>query len=489
MPAQTPQGALHQLLELTGRDFHDEGEVSIAGAEPALPSRFLLATAGAASIAAAGVAAADLWRLRTGRGQRVEVKMRHAAAALRSGTYLRIDGKPAGSPWADISGFYRTKDGRWVQFHCNYPHHRAGVLALLGCDGNRAAVAAATAAWEAQPLEDALAAAGMCAAMVRSPAEWRAHPQARAVARLPLFEVIKIGDSAPEPLPQGDRPLSGVRVLDMTRVLAGPTGARTLAEHGADVLHLTAPHLPAQPDVDVDTGHGKLAAQLDLRDAPARERLLSLIREGDVFFQSYRPGTLAGRGLDPEALARLRPGIVYTSLSAYSHEGPWQDRRGFDSLVQSVSGLVHENSWGDLADDSSRGSGLGAQPETTPRHLPAQAIDYVSGYLLAFATMVALRRRVQEGGSYLVRVSLAQTGRWIESLGRVEAFDPKTATDPTYEDVQDLMTEAASPFGRLRFLSPAARLSETPARWERPAAPLDHDAAEWPDRNSATRRG
>ncbi len=482
----TPQQALDQILASVGVEMGSGGAPAFAGAGPVLPTAFLLGTAGAAAIAATGLAAASIWRQRSGRDQAVAVDIRHGAAALRSGNYLRVNGESAGSPWAPISGFYTTRDGRWMQFHCNYPHHRDGVLELLGAANDRDSVQAAAATWDAQALEDALAEAGMCAGIVRSREEWEAHPQGQAVSRLPLLEVTKVGDSPVEGFRQGDRPLSGVRVLDLSRVLAGPVGARSLAEHGADVLRITAPHLAAQPEIDVDTGLGKLAAQLDLRRADEQERLLGLVREADVFLQAYRPGTLAERGLSPEALAEVRPGIVYVSLSAYSHAGPWSQRRGFDSLVQSVSGIVHEHSLQAAAfkpqsrsaphEHSLQDAGMAA----APRHLPAQAIDYVSGYLLAFGAMTALLRRAREGGSYLVRVSLAQTGHWIWNLGRAE---PGVGLpDLTFEDVRGLLVDTDSPFGLVTHLRPAVQLSGTPARWERPPVPLDYNEAFWPDR-------
>ena len=175
--------------------------------------------------------------------------------------------------------------------------------------------------------------------MVRTMDEWAKHPQAIAIAGLPLMEIIKLGDSPPEPLRKGDRPLSGIRVLDLTRVLAGPTCARTLAEHGADVLKITGAHLPSMGRQEFDTGHGKLSAHLDLREEKDMETLRGLVRETDVFSQGYRPGTLGKRGFSPEALAQLRPGIVFVSLCAFSHVGPWASRRGFDTVVQTVSGI------------------------------------------------------------------------------------------------------------------------------------------------------
>jgi crotonobetainyl-CoA:carnitine CoA-transferase CaiB-like acyl-CoA transferase len=458
------RAALQDLLTLAQRKPGADDEIVITGQDPVLPTNFLLGTAGSAAIAAVGIAASDLWYLRTGRRQRVAIDMRAAAAALRSDRYLRVDGKPPPNPWGRISGFYQTSDGRWTQLHCNFPHHRDGVLALLRCDDDPAAVAQAVATWNGRQLEDALAEAQMCAALVRSHEEWSAHPQGHAMAQLPLFQIAKIGDSSPEPLGAGSRPLAGIRVLDLTRVIAGPVGGRTLAEHGADVMRIDAPHLPNIPNLVIDTGHGKLSAHLDLGlEADAKE-LRGLVRSADVFSQSYRPETLASRGFSPEALAALRPGIVYVTLSAYGHRGPWRLRRGFDSLVQSVSGIVHEETTGDK-----------------PQHLPAQALDYVSGYLMAFGAMMALARRAREGGSYLVRVSLAQTGQWIHRLGRLDAgIDGRRCPDLRIEDIQDLLIESATPFGRLRHVAPAVQLSETPPYWARPTVPLGFHEPVWP---------
>src|SRR5262249_25345635 len=200
-------------------------------------------------------------------------------------------------------------------------------------------------------------------------------------------------------------PARGVRVLDLTRVIAGPVCGRALAAHGAEVMRITAPHLPGLPELDIDTGRGKLSAALDLRAAEDRERLTGLLRQAHVFVQGYRPGGLAALGFAPEACAELRPGIVVVTLSAYGHQGPWALRRGFDSLVQNANGL-------NVAEAEAAGV-------PAPRELPAQALDHASGYLMAFGAMMALARKAREGGSWHVRVSLAQTGHWLAGLGRV----------------------------------------------------------------------
>jgi hypothetical protein len=292
-----------------------------------------------------------------------------------------------------------------------------------------------------------------------------------AIAALPLLEILKIGDGSAEELPAGDRPLSGIRVLDMTRVLAGPTCARTLAEHGADVLKITAPHLPNLGHQEYDTGHGKLSAFLDLRRAQDLETLLALVRGCDVFSQGYRPGSLEKLGLSPQALAALRPGLVYVSLSAFGHEGPWAPRRGFDTVVQTVSGMTLRQA--ELFPGESGG----------PQFCPVSAIDYISGYLMAFGAMVALLRRASEGGSWLVRVSLAQTGRWLRALGEVAPHTLKgVADDFSPEEIALWSIESETPAGRLSHLRPVPRLSETPAYWERPAVPLGHHKPLWPPR-------
>ena len=459
----TPRAALEQVWAAAGGEPAALERVTLTGADPLLPTDVRIGTAAAAVIAATGLAASEVWRRRTGRAQSVAVDLRAAVAAFRSERYLRVDDGPPPDARSPLFGFYPTGDGRWVQIHANLPHHAAGHVGFLGCEATRESMAAAVARWKGQDLEDALNGAGLPAGLVRTRDEWLAHPHARAVAALPLLEILRLGDSPPEPCGDGARPLAGVRVLDLTRVIAGPECGRTLASHGADVLLVTSPHLPNLPSLVIDTGLGKLAASLDLRRAEDAERLRGLVAGADVFSQSYRPGALAGRGFAPEDVARLRPGIVYVTLSAYGHAGPWRARRGFETLIQSVSGLAQE-----------QGAGAGRE---RPQHLPAQVVDHAAGYLAACGALLALERRAREGGSYLVRVSLAQTGRWVDALGRVRG---RGVADQTRADVGDLLAACDSPFGRLTHVVPAARLSETPACWARPAVPLGTHAPAWP---------
>ena len=462
--------ALGTLLPLIpGAEAH-LADVCITGPDdPILPTPFRIGEAATAALAAGGLAVADLWELRTGRRQTISVESRQATASLRSGHYMKMEGAQVRTDRNPIMGFYPAKGGRWSYLHCNFPNHRAAALSVLGVPEDREAVASAVTQWDALDLEEAIIAANGAGGMVRTMDEWAQHPQAAAVESLPIMEIVKIGDSPVEALPEGERPLSGIRVLDLTRVLAGPTCARTLAEHGADVLKITASHLPNIGYQEFDTGHGKLSAYLDLREQNNLDTLRGLVKSGDVFSQSYRPGTLAGRGLSPEELAELRPGIVYISLSAFGHEGPWATRRGFDTVVQAVSGIASRQ--GDLFP----GNGPG------PQFYPVSAIDYLTGYLMAFGATVALGRRAREGGSWLVRASLAQTGRWLVGRGEVPESDLGNVPEEfSPQEVEGWTMVSETPTGHLRHLAPVLNLSETPPRWARPAVPLGHNEAAWP---------
>jgi crotonobetainyl-CoA:carnitine CoA-transferase CaiB-like acyl-CoA transferase len=439
--------------------------ISTTGGDPQLPSVYRVASLATDVIAAQALAAAECFRQRTGRAQHVEVDARRACIAFRSERYLRVDDGPAPDLRDPLTGFYETRDGRWVQLHANFAHHRAGIVKVLGCANDHASVMQAIRGWDGAALDQALDDAGLCAALIRSPAEWAALPQAQSVAKLPLLEIVRIGDAPAMPIggEPGDRPLAGVRVLDLSRIIAGPVAGRTLAQHGASVLLINGPHLPNIAPLVIDNGRGKRSATLDLRETSGRESLKALLKDADVFLQSYRPESLAARGFGPGDAARVRPGIVYVTVSAYGHEGPWSARRGFDSLVQSASGIA----WTEAH----------AAGETKPRHLPCQALDHATGYLAAFGAMVALHRRATEGGSWLVRVSLAQTGRWLQSMGTIA--DGQRTPDVGFDDVGDALQTMDSPFGRLTCTQPAERMPATPPHWALPPVPIGADGARW----------
>ena len=461
---------LRSLFHIPGWEADRASEVEILGdADPVLPTPFRIGETAAASLAAVGLAVSDIWELKSGRRQDVGVDVRRATASLRSGNYVTLDGARVANDRTPIMGVYPTADGRWMYLHCNFPNHRDAALEVLGVDEDREAVTRAVAQWNALELEEAIIAAKGAGGMARSIEEWAGHPHSAAVAALPLLEIEKIANSAAQPLPEGPRPLSGIRVLDLTRVLAGPTCARTLAEHGAEVLKITGAHLPSSTSQEYDTGHGKLSAHLDLRQRDDVETLRELVRETDVFSQGYRPGALDRRGFSPRSLAQLRPGIVCVSLSAFGRHGPWAHRRGFDTVVQTVSGITTRQ--GELFP--------GANPG--PQFYPVSAIDYLTGYLMAFGAMVALARRAREGGSWLVRASLAQTGRWLVDRGQVPEAELKDIPSEFSDDeINAWCTERKGPTGTLRHLSPPLELSETQPFWERPTVPLGYHDPVWP---------
>ena len=467
-PPVAPAAALAEVWRLGGLDPAALAHATLTGVEPVVPSSFAVGTVAQVSIAAAALAAAELWRLRTGQRQRIAVDMRRAA--LETFGAFSVDGR-APDAWAKISGLYPcgadTTTSGFVRIHANFEHHRDGALKLLGLapgpPTERAAVEAALQSWTAEDFEQAAADAGLVVAAARTFAEWDAQPPAQAIAGLPLFSIEKIGAAAPRPWPALDpaaRPLDGVRVLELTRVLAGPIAGRTLAAYGADVLLINSPNLPNIESI-ADTSRGKLSAHLDLKQAGGRARLAELVGNAHIFMQGYRPGGIAALGFSPADLARLRPGIVAVSLSAYGHAGPWAGRRGFDSIVQTATGV-------NIAEAEAFG---GAEP----RALPMQIQDYATGFLMAFAAQAALHRQAREGGSWHVRVSLAQTGRWLRGLGRVSGG--AAVARPKFNG---LLQDYPSGFGRLLALPHAAEFSATPCGWMRPSVPPGTNAAEWP---------
>lgn len=461
--------AFHDLMAIAGAARPDF--VHIAEGAPALKTRFYAETAAAAALAAGGAVAASLWELRSGPRQEVRVDTREVAAGLVSflhQTFADASKAPPLRGQLDASrsaanGFHKTRDGRFVFLHPSFPESTKRLLRVLDCPDEPDAVKATVARWDAMDLENAVAEAGACAGLARTPEEWDSSEQGRILRTRPVVEIVKIGESKPEPFSRGDAPLSGMRVLDLTRVLAGPTCARTLAQYGAEAMVVSSPNLPSVPFFVTDTGHGKLASFVDLATENGRETLKTLVRSADVFSQGYRQGALERLGFGPLELAQLRPGIVVTAINCYGHEGPWRARPGWEQLGQTVTGMavVHGGAEG-------------------PKLQPGAVTDYTTGYLAAFGSLLALQRRALYGGSYLVRVSLAQTAMWIRGFGLAEEARLSDAKAVTDDEIRSWSITSETGFGPMTHLRPAVQMSATPAQWRRPVVPLGTNPPVWP---------
>ncbi|MEU4876821.1 CoA transferase [Streptomyces sp. NPDC021608] len=465
-------------------------QVSSVVREETLPARLPVRDLARSCVGACALAAAELGARRAPltRTPAVRVDDGAVATAFVSERQLLVDGR-APLLFAPLSRFWRTADG-WVRTHANYPHHRERLLHVLGLPADAAPASAERAFAEraALDVEDAVHAAGGLAVALRTPSQWAAHPQAAEIAARPLVERCRLDAARARAFAPLDGapllPAAGLRVLDLTRVLAGPVATRTLALLGADVLRVDAPGLPELVDQHADTGFGKRSTLLDLTaDRRAFEELLAA---ADVVVTGYRPGALDRFGLSPEALAERRPGLVVAQVSAWGAYGPWGGRRGFDSLVQAATGIaVTEGSAG------------------RPGALPAQALDHGTGYLLAAAVLRALTEQAHEGGSRLVRLALARTAAWLTEGARMgeddgkgtakEGADAEEARRRRAEPAADdggrggdgrggpgpWIAEAGSPVGRLRYALPPVSFDGGPRDWARPPGPWGADPARW----------
>ena len=439
----------HLLREVLPALGLDEGYAAAhldLAAGSALPSALPVNTLACGSVAAAGRAGAALHG-----AQRVRVDPRQGSVSFRNDQVQTIDGSHEPG-FATLSGFFEAGDG-WVRTHANYPHHRVRLLRALGLSegATRADAVAAIAERPAQAVEDVVTADHGVAVRVRPLGEWMTSDQAHAVASHDLLSVRSVG-SAP-PTPTRDRP----RVLDLTRVLAGPVATRALAQLGCDVLRVDSPHLPELDAIHLDTDSGKRSTLVDLQDEHARHRVHELLAVADVLVTGYRPGALAAYGLDADRLAQQHPRLVCASLSAWTPRGPWGPRRGFDSIVQAATGIALVES----------GDGQ------APGALPAQALDHATGYLLAAGVLAALRRRAEEGGTWRVEAHLARTAHW---LLQTDALDgPASPVD----DLAPWTVGADTAYGHVVQARPAFTLDDAPRQYAWVGRRYGSDEAAW----------
>jgi crotonobetainyl-CoA:carnitine CoA-transferase CaiB-like acyl-CoA transferase len=460
----TTAGAVRAAWAAVGGDPADAARIRLHGPATALPARLPVTDLAVGTVAAAALAAAELAAVRGAPvTARVPLRTAAVATAMTSERHLRRNGE-AFPGFAPLSRFWPAADG-WVRTHANYPHHRRRLLTALDLDPDGDPPAGALAdrirAAPAREVEEVVTAAGGLAVAVRTPGEWAAHPQA--AARGPLVDLRPDGPAAPRPLPAAPTdpllPAAGLRVLDLTRVIAGPVATRFLALLGADVLRVDDPGLPELEAQHLDTGSGKRSTLLDLRRDADRARFTALLAEADVLVTGYRPGALDRFGLSPTALRRHRPDLVVARLSSWGGTGPWAARRGFDSLVQAATGI---------ADVERHADG-------TPGTLPAQALDHGTGYLLAAAVLRAVALRARQGGAWTAEVSLARTAWWL--LHELPARPPAGAAVAV--DPEPWCAERDTPLGRLRYARPPVTLPGGASTWATPPTRWGGDPPAW----------
>jgi hypothetical protein len=424
-------------------------------------SRWRTDVLAAAAVGAVTSAASDLAAARGARTAPPLVDVAHAWTSFHSERLLTVDGGVL--PMSDLlTGDYLTRDQRWLRIHTNFEQHRAAMLNALDLPATVIAddVAAKVAAHASSQLAAGIIGLGGSAAVLRGPDEWAAHPQGRLYLSAQVMSVTRTGQSSPHRLsPFQHLAGDGVRVLDLSRVISGPVAGRVLASHGATVLRVGSTCLEQVPHLWVDTGFGKLTTDINIRTEDGMELLRRLIAEADVVIQAFRPGSLTQRGLSPEQLSGLNPGLIWVDLSAWGSFGPWRAQRGFDSIVQMASGLAYG-------------------PGGLPLPLPCQALDHATGWLAAFGALVALRRRHEEGGSWHVDVSLAQTGKWLTEMSGLASHENEAATGGW--SFGRWLSECASDYGTLRYVQPPGDASGPPLTY--PCAPSRSGSAPpvWP---------
>lgn len=423
-----------------------------------LPSTLPVGDVAVACVATALTAAAGLSDQRGGAAPRAGVNAAHVAAAVRSEAHLRVNDRGFGRAFADLSRFWQAADG-WVRTHANYPWHQDALLRVLGTAADAEAVGAAIGERRAEDVETEVITAGGVAAAVRTSRQWQDHPQGRAIADRPLIGSVRYDGAPPRRRASADPPAAGLRVLDMTRVIAGPVATRYLAALGADVLRIDPPGHPELMVHRYDGLPGKRSAALDARTGAGLERLHELLDGADVLVHGYRPGALAAFGLDADSLAERHPGLVVVSVSAWGAAGPWSGRRGFDSLVQAACGIAM----------------LESSDGVRPGRLPCQLLDHGTGYLAAATALEGVRRQEEAGGTHAFDLALASTAAWLLRL-RAPAEEPSS---PGELPPGEWLTGLSSAAGPVSVVTPPGTLDGRALRWSERMTTYCQDPPAW----------
>lgn len=449
----------------------------IADNKPVLPSSYKIGELAQSSISLTALAAAQIHALRNGSSTvpKVDVPLQHATVEFKSERLYVLDGKPTPSPWGPIGGLHKTSDGH-VRVHDSFPNHANGILELAGLPigSNRQRLSEKLAEWSAVDLENAATVEGNLATYaLRSYRQWDQLAQSKAISNLPI-DVNQISSVDPKGLPSrmaggNTKPLQGLRVVEMSRVIAAPLCGKTLAAYGADVIWVTSPNLPDLPTMDRDFGRGKRTVQLDIHDPSDKARLIELIRTADVFIQGFRPGSLAAQGLGAEDLLKINPSLIIANMSAFGPRGPWSGRRGYDSLVQTCSGM-------NVSEAEHAGKGEVARPT------PCQALDHAGGYWLATGVLAALYVRATQGGAWRVDVSLAGVMKYLRSLGQypgTSGFDGVKDYEKPEDVPEEFFETRKTGFGIMKAIRHSARIEGLEVGWDVMPKPLGSDSPEW----------
>lgn len=441
---------------------------------PAIPSSYKIGILAQASIGLSALVAAQIHAYRNKISvPQVTVPLEHAIIEYKSERLYTIDNQPTPAR-GSIGGLHKTSDG-YVRIHDSFPNHVQGTLKLLGLSprSNRAQVSERASDWAAIDLENcAIVEAKVAIYALRSYRQWDQLPQSKAISNFPIgirqVSQTSHGGLSSRMKDGNTKCLQGLRVVEMSRVIAAPLCGKTLAAHGAEVIWVTSPNLPDLPVLDREFGRGKKTVQLDIHNPSDREKLLALLRECDVFIQGFRPGSLASYGLSQEDLIKINPGIIVANMSAFGPDGPWSARRGFDSLVQTCSGM-------NVSEAEHAGHGEAARPT------PCQALDHTGGYMLAVGVMAAVYHRAENGGSWRVDVSLAGMMKYLRSLGQYPGstgFKAKDFKKP--EDVPEEYFETRdTSFGKIKSIKHSATIEGVQVGWDIMPKPLGSDRSAW----------
>ncbi len=449
-----------RLVEVSAHGrWHSDPDASISGRDPVLSTPWPVGEVAAVALAQVGDAAARLARSAGGDPGEVRVDVADAAASTIGFGVMRVDGQPmsrtnAANSWVDR---YRCGDGRWIYLHGGFPALAARLAELfdLPLDADASRIATAVERWASDALEDAIADRRGCSAIIRDEEEWRRHPHGSVVHSLSCVERRTGGASRLRWSPSPTRPLDGLRVVDLTRVLAGPTCGRALAAFGADVLHVSGPTVPNVPAFVIDTGHGKRQAFCEFTDPTQLAALRRVAIEADVVVQGYRPGVVARVGLDESSLRADGFGGVYATVSAFGPDGPWADRAGWEQLAQAASGLC-----------------LDPHGDERPTLLPCAFTDYTTGFVLAAGIMEALASALDDGVAERVDASLCQTAAWILRVGRLAEAGTSAGFAPA-------MLRSITDFGVVDHLGPCVEVDGLDVHWSHPTTPLGQGALSW----------